>query len=140
MRFNTSNYGGRQKRETVRVQTNDPVHPTLTLVVTGKVEKFVEIRPAQVHLEGEVGTSLAVEVEILPNKGYPFSILGVKSQQNDTIRTELIEQCTAGEDSRCVIRVENLKTSSGRYADTITVNTDNAVRPSFPIPVVGIIR
>lgn len=114
--------------------------PTLTLVVTGKVEKFVEIRPAQVLLEGQAGTPLAVEVEILPNKNYPFSILGVKPQRSDVVRTELVEQCNSGENSRCVIRVENLNAASGRYADTITVQTDNAVRPSFSIPVVGVIQ
>ncbi len=32
-------YGGRQKRETVRVRTNDPARPLLNLVVTGKVDK-----------------------------------------------------------------------------------------------------
>lgn len=122
------------------MQTNDPAQPTLTLVVTGRVEKFVELRPAQVRLEGQAGTPLAVEVEILPNKDYPFAILGVQTQRDDAVRTELIEQCSIGENSRCIIRVENLKTTSGRYADTITVQTDNAVRPSFPIPVVGIIR
>lgn len=122
------------------MQTNDPAQPTLTLVVTGKVEKFVEIRPAQVRLEGQAGTPLAVEVEILPNKDYPFSILGVQPQRSDVVRTELIEQCNTGENSRCIIRVENLKTTSGRYADTITVKTDNVVKPSFPIPVIVIIN
>lgn len=122
------------------MQTNDPAQPTLRLVVTGKVEKFVELRPAQVRLEGEAGAPLAVEVEILLNKDYPFSILGVQTQRDDAVRTELLEQCNTGENSRCIIRVENLKSTSGRYADTITVLTDNAVRPSFPIPVVGIIH
>ncbi|EKD38820.1 MAG: protein of unknown function DUF1573 [uncultured bacterium] len=140
MRFNTHNYGGRDKQEAVSVQTNDPQQPLLRLVVKGRVEKFVDIRPAQVRLEGEAGTSLTMEVEILPNKEFPFTILGVTTQRNDAVRTELIEQCTVGENSRCVIRVENLKTTSGRYADTITVQTDNAVRPNFPISVVGIIR
>lgn len=110
-----------------------------TLAVTGKVVKFVEIQPAQVRLEGQAGTPLAVEVEILPNKDYPFSILGLQTQ-SQAVRSELVKQCTAGENSRCLIRVENMKTTSGRYADTITVQTDNTTRPSFPIPVVGIIQ
>jgi hypothetical protein len=122
------------------VQTNDPAQPFLSLVVTGKVVKFVEVRPAQVRLEGQTGTPLAVDVEILPNKDYPFTILEVRTQNTNAVRSELVEQCTAGNNSRCLIRVENLKTTSGRYADTITVRTDNAAKPSFSIPVVGIIN
>lgn len=111
-----------------------------SLTVSGNVVKFAKVNPAQVRLEGEAGTPLAVEVEILPNKDYPFSIVGVKNQRDDSVRCELIQQCSTGDNSRCVLRVENLKTTSGRYADTITVQTDNAARPSFPIPVVGMIR
>lgn len=78
-------------------------------------------------------------MEILPNKDYPFTILGVQSKRDDTIRGELTEQCNS-DTNRCVIRVENLKTTSGRYADTITVLTDNAAKSSFTIPVVGILH
>lgn len=122
------------------MNTNDPAQPMFTLTVTGNVVKFAEINPAQVRLEGQAGKPLAAEVEILPNKDYPFSILRVNPQRGDVVRAELIKQCTPGENSRCIIRVENLSTTSGRYADTITVQTDNAVRPSFPILVVGIIH
>jgi hypothetical protein len=118
------------------VQTNDPEQPFLQLVVTGRVEKFADIRPAQVRLEGQVGAPLTVEVEILPNKDYPFTILEVRPRRDDLIRCELVEQCDAGR-NRCVLRVENLKATSGRYAETITVRTDNAERPSFAIPVMG---
>jgi hypothetical protein len=123
----------------VYVQTNDPKQPSLQLVVTGKVNKFVEIKPAQVRLEGQAGTPLTVEVEILQNKENPFTILEVQTQRKDVVRCELVEQCNTA-NNRCVLRVENIKTTSGRYADTITVRTDNAVKPSFPIAVVGIIH
>lgn len=122
------------------MQTNDPAQPFLSLVVTGKVVKFVEVRPAQVRLEGQAGAPLSIDVEILPNKDYPFTILEVRAQRNDVVRSQLVEQCTAGNDSRCVIRVENLKTTSGRYADTLIVRTDNVAKPNFNIPVVGIIH
>lgn len=52
--FNTSNYGGRQKKEIVRVQTNDPQQPLINLVVTGKVVKFAEMCPKHVRLESKV--------------------------------------------------------------------------------------
>jgi hypothetical protein len=126
-------------REMVSVQTNDPKQPVLTLIITGKVEKFVDIRPAQVRLAGQAGPSLAVEVEILKKNDYPFAILGVQAKRNDFVRAELLGPCDSST-NRCVIRVENLKATSGRYAETIIIRTDNAVKPSFPIPVVGIIN
>jgi hypothetical protein len=123
----------------VDVQTNDPNRPRLQLVVTGRVEKFADIRPSSVHLEGRAGSPLAVEVEIVPNKSHPFAILGVKIQRNDLIRCKLVEKCSSGI-SRCILRVENLQTTSGTYTDTITIQTDNPKRPSIPIGVVGIIH
>ena len=121
------------------MQTNDPEQPVLNLVVTGKVDKFIEIRPKRVRLEGQVGKPLKVEVEILQNKGYPFTILDVQTKRDDVIRCRLVEQCTTSS-NRCVLQVENIQTKSGRYADTITVHTDNAVKSSFPIHVIGIIH
>lgn len=123
----------------VDVQTNDPNHPSLQLVVTGKVEKFADIRPSMVRLEGQAGTPLTVEVEILPNKDHPFTIIGVQAQRDDLIRCKLIEQCGTSS-NRCILRVENLKATSGTYTDSITVRTDNTARPSFPIVVVGTIH
>ena len=121
------------------MQTNDPAQPFLSLVVTGKVVKFVEVRPVQVRLEGQAGATLTVDVEVLPNKDYPFTILGVQPQRGDTVRCQLVEQCNS-DTNRCVLRVENLKTTSGRYADTLIVRTDNSAKPTFNIPVVGIIH
>lgn len=120
----------------VHVQTDDPEQPMFTLVVTGQVVKFATIRPTIVRLEGQAGTTLTAEVEIQPSKDYPFSILSVHNK-TDGVRGELIEQCNPAS-NRCVIRVEIVKSTSGRHADTIIVQTDNATRPNFSIPVVGI--
>ncbi len=109
-----------------------------TLVVTGKVVTFATIRPTIVRLEGQAGTTLTAEVEILPSRDYPFTILGVENK-TDAVRSELIEQCNTTS-NRCVIRVEMMKPTSGRHADTITVQTDNPTRPQFTIPVVAILH
>ena len=121
------------------MRTNDPKQPVLTLTLSGKVEKFMEIRPAQAHLEGLVGVPLSVEIEILQNKEYPFTILGIETKRTDSIRAEVVAPCDTLT-QRCILRVENLRTTKGRYAETITVRTNNAAKPSFPIPVVGIIN
>lgn len=120
------------------MHTNDPAQPVLSLIITGKVLKFATIRPTIVRLEGQAGTTLTAEVEIQPSKDYTFSILGVQSK-TDAVRSELIEQCNPAS-NRCVIRVEIVKSTSGRHVDTIIVQTDNATRPKLSIPVVGIFR
>ncbi len=120
------------------MQTNDPAQPTFNLVVTGTVVKFATIKPPIVRLEGQAGTTLTAEVEIQASKDYPFTILGVQSK-TDAVHGQLVEQCIPGS-SNCVIRVEILKSTSGRHVDTIIVQTDNAIRPNFSIPVVGIFR
>jgi hypothetical protein len=123
----------------VSLRTNDPKHPVLTLTLSGKVEKFMEMRPAQARLEGLAGVPLSVEIEILQNKEYPFKILGIETKRTDSIRAEVVAPCDSVT-QRCILRVENLRTAKGRYAETITVRTDNGAKPSFPIPVVGIIN
>ena len=121
------------------MRTNDPKHPIFTLTLSGKVEKFMEMRPAQARLEGQAGAPLSVEIEILQNKDYPFTILGIETKRTDSIRAEVVAPCDNAT-QRCILRVENLRTAKGRYAETITVRTDNRAKPSFPIPVVGIIN
>lgn len=102
--------------------------------------KFAEIIPAQVRLKGTVGTPLAVDVDILPHSDHPFTIIGVETEKDDQIRCQLLEQCGTGNTGRCTVRVENIKKTPGRYAEIVTIRTDNPARPSFPIFVVGIIR
>ena len=111
----------------------------INLVVTGKVVKFAEIRPRYVRLEGKVGTPLTMEIEIRQNKDFPFVILDILTKRDDLVRCELIKQCTP-ENNSCLLRVENLKSTSGRYSDAITIGTDNIEHPNLIVPVVGIIH
>jgi len=125
-------------REVVVVQTNDPVRPLFELVVAGKVEKFVEIHPQKALLRGKAGEPLAIEIKIKRNRKYPFKILEVRTERDDRIRARLVEG--GNSDNNCIIRVENLKKTKGRYAAILTVHTDHPEKPSFPIFVVGIIQ
>ncbi len=140
MSFNTSGYGGEEMTEAFVVHTNDPQRPLFELVVAGKVEKFMETRPANVLLKGKAGAQLAIEVEVLQHKDYPFRIVEIQTKRDDLVRSELVEQCNTGNNRRCVIRVENLSATPGRYAEIVTVHTDSPEKPSFPIFVVGIIK
>jgi len=107
--------------------------------MTGFVEKFAEIRPERVRLFGTADRSLAVQVEIIPRKEYPFTIQGIEAKDGKFIRHELVGTCDRGQ-GRCVIRIENTKTDKGRYLDAVYVKTDSPLRPLIPIYVTGMIR
>ncbi|MFN2352948.1 MAG: OS_HP2 family (seleno)protein [Desulfopila sp.] len=135
--FNSEGYGGQDIKEKVVVRTNDPQRPVFDLVITGKVGRFAKIRPQHVLLKGRAGTSPTQDVEILPNTEYPFTILSLQTRRDDLIDCRLVRRCDNESGKGCVLRVQNLKKDSGRYAEIITVQTDSAVQPSFPIFVVG---
>lgn len=132
-------YGGQKIKEDVRIYTNDPHQPGLFLTMTGFVEKFAEIRPERVRLFGPSGRPLAVQVEIIPRKEYPFKIQGIEAKEGKFIKYELAETCKQGRD-RCTIRIENTKTDKGRYLDAVYVKTDSPLRPLIPIYVTGMIQ
>jgi hypothetical protein len=123
----------------VRINTNDPQRPWLEVVVSGRVEKFAEIRPERVHLAGPPGAPLVAEVEIFPRTDYPFTIREITAKNGAFIKYELIERCTDGK-NRCVIRVENTRRDAGRYADALYVQTDSQMRPTIPIYIIGMIQ
>ena len=56
-------------------------------------------------------------------------IMKIENQKNNLIPSELIEPCDIAT-GRCVPRVRNLRSPSGRY-------TDSKVALSFPIHIVG---
>lgn len=138
IRFNTKYLGGKNKREILRFKTNDPLYPMLKVVVAGKIEKFAKIHPRIVRLNGIAGVPLVADVQITPNDIDPFKISGVQTKKNGLIRVEPFKLCSAV-DKSCFFRIENLKATSGRYADTIIIRTNSSIKPDFPIHVIGII-
>jgi hypothetical protein len=122
----------------VQVKTNDPDRSIIEIAVTGMVEVFAEIKPARIHFMGNAGEPLAVEVEIVPRKDYPFSIKRIETHRGDFIKYEFIEKCTPG-GGRCLLRVENTREQKGRYVDRILLHTDSPLRPVIPINVSGVI-
>ena len=137
--FNTSGFGGRKVRESVRIQTNDPDRPWLDAALTGIVEKFVDIRPARMSLEGSADQSVFAEVEIIPRKEYPFTLGEIKAKNGSFFKFALTQRCADGFD-RCIIRAENIRTEKGRYVDILYINTSSKLRPVIPIYVTGWVR
>jgi len=135
----TAGYGGQTMRESIRIKTNDPGLSWFSVGVTGKVEKFVDIQPERVHLEGPAGRMLSAEVAIIPRPDHPFQIGQVRAKNGTFIKHELTQRCADGK-NRCVIRVENTRKEKGRYIDVLLVETDSKIKPVIPIYVMGTIR
>lgn len=121
------------------IQTNDPDQPWQQVVVTGRVEKFAEIRPERVLLKGQVGEDLFEDVEIIPQEEHPFTIREVVARYGKNIDYAFTERCTDGK-SRCVLRVSNTSRKKGRYVDVLTLRTDSDIHPTISIYVTGLIR
>lgn len=123
----------------MHIETNDPSQPSLSLSVTGFVEKFAEINPERVRMVGPAGSLLFAEVRIVPRKEYPFTVGEVTVKNGTHIKYSVIRRCT-DDDKRCVIRLENTRVEKGGYADVLYVSTDSSLRPTIPIYITGMIQ
>ncbi|RTZ99445.1 MAG: hypothetical protein DSY90_01225 [Deltaproteobacteria bacterium] len=132
----TKGYGGRQIIKRIDVHTNDPQHPNVQLIVKGKVEKFVTIRPRRVRLSGVVGNNTYQTVAVIPEKAYPFEIVETKASPGKNI-TVSIEKKQGETGPEYQMIVKNIRQQPGQYSETISIKTDNKVKPVLEIKVYG---
>lgn len=123
----------------MRIQTNDPDRPWISVSVTGLVEKIVDIQPDRIRLVGAAGEPISAEVVITPRADFPLNIKKVLAKDGQFIAYEWTQRCTAGT-NRCVLRVSNTRKEKGRYMDALYLVTDSDLRPTIPIFITGIIR
>ena len=126
-------------KKTAGVFTNDKSRPRQDLIMTGQVEKFVTINPRHINLRGFVGDTIKTKVILIPEKKYPFKILNVRARNGKYIKFQL-EEIKQSENTAYEIRVENLKQNTGRYYDTIILDTDSKIRPQLDVRVYGHLR
>ena len=126
-------------RKTAVVYTNDKNRPRMDLVISGQVEKFANIQPKHVNLRGYAGDSITASVSLIPEKKYPFKILKVRAKDGNNIKFE-IEEVAQAENRAYTLKVENLKKDTGRYFDTIILETDSKIRPELSVRVYGNLR
>jgi hypothetical protein len=136
IKVNTSGYGGRTLNKSIDVFTNDPAHGRTTLNITGEVVMFARLQPTFARLIGEVGTDIKRTITITREKNYPFKIIEVKARKGKDIVFDLKEFSQAEGDGY-VLTVENRKTASGRYADSLILTTDSSIKPTITVPVYG---
>ena len=121
------------------VYTNDKNRPRVDLVITGQVEKFVTIRPKHINLRGYTGDTIKVSVSLILEKKYPFKILKVSAKDGNNIKFQL-EEGEPAANGAYELTVENLKKDTGRFFDTIILDTDSKIRPQLSVRVYGNLR
>jgi hypothetical protein len=126
-------------KKTASVFTNDKKRSRMDLAISGQVEKFVTIRPKHVNLRGYTGDSIKALVSVIPEKKYPFKILKISAKDGKNIKFQ-VDEVASSANGAYELKVENLKPDSGRYYDTIFLETDSKIRPKLSVRVYGNLR
>ena len=137
--MNTHNKGGHAIRKQATLFTNDEKNPRLQLTISGRVDKFVTIKPDRVKLRGIAGDEIKSKVTITPEKKYPFKIVKVSAQNGNDIDFELSEE-KGDQGPVYALVIENKRLQQGRYFDMITLETDSEIQPKLSIRVYGDLR
>lgn len=137
VRVNTAGYGGNRLRKSITVYTNDPVSPVFTLSISGNVDAFVEIQPANALLQGKADDPISADVRIVPKADYPFRVVKTTAKIGENIRFHLDADDEKGP---FTLHVENLQKTAGRYMDLIVLKTDSKVHPEIKVHVIGRIQ
>ncbi len=115
--------------------TNDPQHKTISLKVSGAVEKMVLIEPNVVRLTGKAHGEIAAVVKVTPTEKYPLIIKELTVKNEKTVGVTLVPPGEEG--AAWQIKVTNKQTRPGRYFDMITLVTDSTLQPEIRINVFG---
>ncbi|MCK5349237.1 MAG: hypothetical protein KAJ25_07590, partial [Desulfobacula sp.] len=110
-------------KKTILVKTDDPGKKKFNLVVTGPVEKVVEINPVSVYLDGTPGETLESIVTITPSEKYKFSILGMEQKINTRIKAQLMEP--KGDEKFWQIKIKSTSDKADDLYDVLTLKTDS---------------
>ena len=116
--------------------TDDPGKKKFNLVVTGTVEKVVDIQPASVYLDGNPGDTLEAVVNITPSEKHMFSILGMEQKNNTGIKAKLIEP--KGDTKSWQIKIESTSDKADDLYDVLTLKTDSRYKPKLTVRVYAI--
>jgi hypothetical protein len=132
----TSGYGGKTLKKKILVKTDDPNNRKFHLVVTGKVEKVVDITPRTVSLSGAPGEVLEARVTITPTEKYRFSILGLEQKYNTQIKAQLVKPAQG--DLAWQVKITSTSQKADDLYDVITLKTDSKYKPTLKIRVYAI--
>jgi len=120
-------------KKVILVKTDDPGKRKFNLVVTGPVERVVEINPLSPNLNGNPGDTLESIVTITPSEKYKFSILGMEQKFNKKIKAELIEP-KPGE-KFWQVKIKTTSDKADNFYEVLVLKTDSQYRPTLTVRV-----
>jgi len=123
-------------KKVILVKTDDLKKKKFNLIVTGQVEKVVEINPLSVYLEGNPGDTLEALVNITPSEKYIFSVLGMEQKIKSKIKARLIEP--EGDNKSWQIKIKSTSDIAADLYDVLTLRTDSQYKPKLTIRVYAI--
>jgi hypothetical protein len=123
-------------KKVIQVKTDDPEKKQFNLVVTGLVEKIMDIQPESVYLKGHPGDTLETVVTITPFEKYPFSILGMETRGNARIETSIIE--SKDDKKSWQVKIKSTSDKVENLYDVLTLKTDSQYKPKLTIRVYAI--
>ncbi len=126
-------------KKSIKVYTNDPKNEKVVLQLSGKVKKFVTIKPSKVFLKGNVGESISQTVLITPGENEVFKIMKVNALKGVDYKYSFKEIESNGQIAY-ELTVENTRETAGRYFDKIFMITDRMDQAPIKVIVSGYIE
>jgi len=123
-------------KKVILVKTDDPDKTNISLVVTGPVEKIVDIQPESVYLNGNPGDTLEAVVTITPSEKYPFKILGMEQKGNARTQSMLMESKDDKKSWRVSVKATSDKVQT--LYDVLTLKTDSQYKKILTIRVYAV--
>ncbi len=118
------------------VRTNDYENRVFNLVVTGPVEKTVEVDPEAVYLDGFPGDVLMTTVKITPSEKYGFTTLSLETKSNSGISANLIKP--SGKDKIWKLIIQCTSDKVDDLFKEIILKSDSEFKPVLSIKVSAI--
>jgi hypothetical protein len=132
----TEDYDNRMMIADFTILTNDPLRPTIKLVMRGFVNSFYTFEPKRAILVGPLGVSVTAEMVIRGFEGLPFKVLDVIAP-SDAAFASVIEE---NEDARGPfyrIRFSSTAREAMRYRQHVILKTDFEFSPELALEVYG---
>lgn len=117
------------------MRTNDPNNKTISLTISGQVDKAAHITPRTVRFKGTMGDDLSQTITIKPTEKYPFSIMGFWMQKGKDIKVDFKD--ISSDEKVWQVIVTNKKKDTGKFFDTIILKTDSRIIPLLKVRVYG---
>ncbi len=135
--FNTAGYIGRQS-QSIYVQTNDPLNPTIVLQVKGEVKIEIKVSPHSIQF-GDIPphTSAVSRIEIIQKGEQALIIDKIKTHSNYIKIDKVEKRIHQGKNIYSLDVSLTPKTPAGRFFDRLEVYTNLERKPLILIGAQG---